>query len=250
MTRDDLIGFIDELSLEQDVYARMESFRTGLCRLLPAVDHVAVNINLNYDLPALARYQAILVSYELIPHEHRPSDILLFTARDKELENPSGKLIEGMIRKGFPIDEYHPPLSFDYCFGDDQSYLGTIFLWQEKSRQPDNASLQREMERLHTLIVLLLSASVDRYFAANPIERAYFYALAAINREAKLTLQENRCAILRFHGLEYKEAAEHLGVSDSAVRKYMGNVHRKTGTHSLGDLIFKYMTPAGRRLNR
>jgi DNA-binding CsgD family transcriptional regulator len=67
-----------------------------------------------------------------------------------------------------------------------------------------------------------------------------------MSKDAGLSLQERRVVTLRLLGHAYKEIADKLNISEDAIKKHLGSVHRKTGTRSYTELFAKYFTP---RLN-
>src|SRR5690606_36340395 len=163
-------------------------------------------------------------------------------ASREEGEAPSHLLLENLRAQGVPLEDYHPPVTCDYYYKNVE-WLGAVFLWRDRVKTPISQRTRDMLAILEPFVIYILSDLVARYQYAHPVDRLFHDALDDMTQDAGLTFQERRVVTLRLLGHAYKEIADKLNISEDAIKKHLGSVHRKTGTRSYTELFAKYFTP-------
>jgi DNA-binding CsgD family transcriptional regulator len=159
-----------------------------------------------------------------------------------ENEEEALGIVDELRQQGFPVDSYHPPISFEYLFGD-HAYLGTIVLWRELRRAPISQATLDTMAGLESFLIYALSDIVLRHKRAEPLVGVFDDALEQLTEEAGLSKTEVRVVLLLLLGHSYKDMADMLSVSMDTVKYHLKTIYRKTGTRSGSELFAKYFTP-------
>jgi DNA-binding CsgD family transcriptional regulator len=237
---DKVLHFLNRMPLTNNTERAVESYRDALSGLLGEVDRVSIFVNIRCDLQDPETYQpGIMVALGI-----QTGDDMYVSSFPSD-NRTSEMLLENLRSQGLPLENYHTPIPFDYYYYD-RAYLGTIFLWRERSKQPISQRVHDTVKLLEPFIIYMLSDLIARYNYAHPIDRLFYDALHEMQMEAGLSVQERRVVAFRLLGLAYKEIADKLNISEDAIKKHLGSVHRKTGTRSYTELFAKYFTP---RLN-
>lgn len=238
---DKVLQFLNRLPLISDTQKAVEAYKAALMDLLGEVDRVSIYININCDLhDPRAYHPGIFVTVDTSAAEESIS-----VTSHQEGTRPSDRFLENMRQQGVPLELNHQPVVFDYYY-NDLAYLGTIFLWRDRTKPQISKRVQDTMKLLEPFVIYMLSDLISRHHYANPIDRLFQDALKTMSEEAGLSLQERRVVTLRLLGHAYKEIADKLSITEDAIKKHLGSVHRKTGTRSYTELFAKYFTP---RLN-
>ncbi|MBS1913373.1 MAG: winged helix-turn-helix domain-containing protein [Bacteroidetes bacterium] len=238
---DNILHFLNRLPLTNDTQRAVDRYREALLELIGEVDRVSIYVNINCALQD--------------PDEYQPDMMITVDATSgvegvsvtsyHQGERPSDRLLDNFRSQGLPVDQFHPPVSFDYYY-NDHAYLGTIFLWRDRTKPITSERSRNTVALMEPFIIYMLSDLIARYHYAHPVDRMFHDALKNMTQEAGLSTQERRVVMLRLLGLSYKEIADQLSISEDAIKKHLGSVHRKTGTRSYTELFAKYFTP---RLN-
>jgi DNA-binding CsgD family transcriptional regulator len=233
--------FLNSLPMTNDRLKWMEAFRDALQQLLGDVDRVVVSVDTYCDL--------------LYPETYRPAiDIAQYSSSSADdaatalmTTQRTGKgradvLLEDFQRLGYPLDDYHQPLTYNYYYAG-QAYLGTIFLLRDKNKTPISQRTIDAMQTLEPFLIFALSDVVARHYYAKPLDRVFNDTLAEISRDANLSIQDFRILSSLLMGYSYKQVADLMEVSLDTIRKHIKRIYRKTRTGSLAELFAKYFTP-------
>ncbi|HVZ38530.1 MAG TPA: LuxR C-terminal-related transcriptional regulator [Candidatus Kapabacteria bacterium] len=237
---DHVVEFLNALPMTGNTVDWINGFRDALRKLLGDVDRVAVKINENCYLNDPGRHQPLAVS-------------MLRTGSNKVAETavmamaiggtaPSHAFIEEIRSIGHNLDEYHPPLCYDYHY-DGTAYLGSILLFRERVKAPISERSAEAMQALEPFIIFALSDVVTRHHYEKPIDRVFSEILMQVARESNLSTQDIRILTLMLMGLSYKQVADRMELSIDTIRKHTKRIYRKTRTGSLPELFAKYFTP-------
>lgn len=232
-----MLVFFRSLPLSGGVTEWIDAFRGALKLLLREVDWITVSVNIDCNLQTLDP-----PSPRAIMSDHRPDGEQGRVPAEAPPERlHADRLVEEVRRDRFPIESYHPPLSFVYYYSND-AYLGTIVIWREGGRSPISTRTIEAMRGLESVVIFLLSGCVARYQSDRPVDSHFQEALLRIVREGGLSSQEKRIMILQLLGHSYREIADILAISIDTVGKHVNAIHRKTETRSFGELFAKYFT--------
>lgn len=238
---DKLLHFLNRLPLTGDMQSAVDVYRQALSEMIGEVERVSLFVNVNCDLQDPDVYQpGTMITVDTTSGSEGVS-VTTYSKGDR----PSDQYLENFKNQGLPLHEYHEPIIFDYYF-NDKAYIGTIFLWRLRIKPAISERARKLVALLEPFIIYILSDLVARYHYAHPVDRMFHDALKTMATEASLSPQERRVVSLRLLGLAYKEIADQLNISEDAIKKHLGSVHRKTGTRSYTELFAKYFTP---RLN-
>ncbi len=240
---DKVLHFLNRLPLTSNVSAAVERYKEALLELIGEVDRVSIFVNVNCDLSETGSgggAGGMLITVDTTTDAQGVS-----VSPYSEGVRPSDRYLENFRAQGLPLDDYHPPFIIDYHYNDIR-YLGTIFLWRDRTKTAISDRARRTVALMEPFIIYMLSDLIARYHYAHPVDRMFHDALRTMTEEAHLSPQERRVVMLRLLGLAYKEIADQLHISEDAIKKHLGSVHRKTGTRSYTELFAKYFTP---RLN-
>lgn len=239
-----ILRFLNSLPVTGDPFAWIPVFREELARLLGDVDRITVSVNFNCDLQDPENYRpemSIAQHVPVVQEEGSSGTTTLKTMQGTPIE----RLVEELNNQGYPLDEYYPPVGFDFYLSG-QAYLGVILLWRERCNPPISEVSQKLMESIEPFLAFVLSDLVARRQQAEPDVRIFSDALQQLTNQVKLSRQEQRVVILQLFGHSYKDIADLLGVSVDGAKHHLKMVHRKTGTRSYTELFAKYFMP---RLN-
>lgn len=239
---DKVLHFLNRLPLTSNMQSAVERYKEALLDLIGEADRVSIFVNVNCDLGDNAARDGggMLITVDTASDAQGVS-----VNTYPEGVRPSDQYLENFRAQGIPLDDYHPPFILDYYYNDSQ-YLGTLFLWRDRTKTAISERARRTVALMEPFIIYMLSDLIARYHYAHPVDRMFHDALSTMTAEAHLSPQERRVVTLRLLGLAYKEIADQLHISEDAIKKHLGSVHRKTGTRSYTELFAKYFTP---RLN-
>lgn len=240
---DKVLHFLNRLPLTSDMQTAVDIYREAFVELLGDVDRVSLYINIRCDLTAEAQlmYPSKLV---ITVDTTVGKDGISVTSR-QDGQHTSHLILENLRSQGVKLEDYHPPVANDYYYRNVE-WLGAIFLWRDRVKTPISAQTRDLLAILEPFVIYMLSDLVARYHYAHPVDRLFQDALEDMMRDGGLTTQERRVITFRLLGHAYKEIADKLSISEDAIKKHLGSVHRKTGTRSYTELFAKYFTP---RLN-
>ena len=232
---------MNRLPLTSDSQHAIERYREALMEMLGEVDRVSIYVNINCNLEDPEVYQPDMMITVNATEGTEGVSVASFNTGEK----PSDRLIENFRSQGLPLDDYHAPVSYDYYL-HDRAYLGALILWRDRTKPAITERTRTMVALMEPFVIYMLSDLIARYHYAHPVDRMFHDALKTMTNEAQLSQQERRVVTFRLLGLAYKEIADQLNISEDAIKKHLGSVHRKTGTRSYTELFAKYFTP---RLN-
>lgn len=235
-----VLRFLNELPMTGDVVEWIESFRDVLHRMLGDVDRVAVKVNTNCDLINPETYKP---TFEVVQYPQQKGETSETVVTPLENGTPPSQALIGDLREfGHSLDDYHPPLAYDYFYAGC-AYLGTILLFRERSKQPISEKTNATMHALQAFMNFVLSDLVTRNYYFRPINRVFYDILLGLIKEAGLSMQDVRILSYMLLGYSYKQVGDRMKVTIDTVRKHMKRIYRKTKTGSLAELFAKYFTP-------
>jgi transposase len=243
ITVDCLIGLMNSLPSEYSVAACANTLRNGLRLILKDVDRISIDINTRCDLLNPDDYAPDLMLNQGLAPDRRNADInIRKAAKSGEIAK---YLLENFSAQKVSLDLYHAPIWREY-YHQDKAYLGTLFLWRERTKPPISERTIALLDRLRKFIQYVLADVVTRHHYAHHLERTFYDIVSSIAEECELGMQERRVLIMRLLGASYKDIAKRIHVAPNTVSKYATSIHQKTGTKSVIDLFATYLTP---RLN-
>lgn len=234
-----VLRFLNALPVTDKPLEWVNTFRAGLQQLMPEVDRISVNININCNLSAPEMYHPTLHITQ-----HARNEVVSVASRSKD-DRPSDKLLDDFRHQGLPLQDYHPPLCFEYYYAG-MAYTGTIFLWRELRKAPISQRTIDMLTAMEPFLIFVITSHVARYQNAQPINAVFHDSLESLVQDAHLSDQEKRIVVMQLLGHSYKEIADLLNIALATVKKHLASIHRKTDTHGFTELFAKYFTP---RLN-
>jgi len=236
-----VVRFLNGLSLSTDTVSWVTAFRDNLSELLKDVDKITVVVNTRCDLLTPGRVPSDITVRQYFEGNENPHQPVAVTLRSQSVTR-SESIIGTLRERGFTADKYQTPLSFEYYLNGVE-YLGIIVLWQEQGKPQVSKSTIEMIEQLEPFILFAFSDCVARHRLIKPQDQVFNDALSAMQQEAELTDQERRVVILQVMGHTYQEIADHLEISVETARKHVSNIYRKTKTSSYIELFAKYFSP-------
>ncbi|MEO5929309.1 MAG: LuxR C-terminal-related transcriptional regulator [Candidatus Kapaibacterium sp.] len=239
-----VVQFLNRLPLTSDVQMAVETYRSALMGLLGEVDRISIYVNIRCNLAEPESYTAdliIMLDNKVTVEAAGP----MVSGSNQDGIKMSERLLTNFRNQGMPVDTYYDPVAMDYYY-NDQAYLGTIFLWRERSKPPLSPQVVETLSAIEPFTIYMLSDLITRYHYSHPTDRLFHDTLYHMAMDAGLSMQERRVVALRMLGHAYKEIADQLNITEDAIKKHLSSVHRKTGTRSYTELFAKYFTP---RLN-
>src|SRR5687768_14575757 len=137
MTRDHVLAFINTLPTSPDPITWVVGFRRALLKMLPDVDHISASINLRCYDPV---YRPSTPIRNLVPHlknhVHESNGVITRKGISSQMvvRDGPGRVLEDMIRFGFPTEKYHPP--HQVLLSNSMHYIGSIMLWTDRANKP------------------------------------------------------------------------------------------------------------------
>lgn len=238
---DKVLNFLNQMPVINNTDAWVEQFRDALKELLGGVDRVSLYIDTACDLVSPGSYKPDMYMILDVAESLRSEGGVSVVSQDNE-KRPSELLLEKFRYQGMPLHDYQDPVCFDYYFAG-QAYLGSLFLWRDRSKVPISRQIRETVTLLEPFIIFTLSDLIARYHYANPVDKLFLDALQTMTLDADLNTQERRVVMLRLLGSSYKEIADEINITVGAIKKILGSVHRKTETRSYTELFAKYFTP-------
>ncbi len=233
------LRFLTTLPVTGDTVEWINRFRTGLRDLLGDVDRISLNINRQASLqdPQSPEVVFSVTQYADAVGEQQGVDV---STQDRSAPF-SDRLLAGVREQGFPLDDYHEPLAYNYFFSGI-AYVGTMFLWRERNRPPIASATIELIERLEPFVVYAITSHVAWCQYSRPSDRGFQIALRNMVQATGLTPQEQRVAVLQLLGRSHKEIAQMLTIAVPTVKKHVNSIYRKTGTRSHSELFARYFT--------
>lgn len=235
-----IIDFLNSLPTTGDSKLWIAGFREALLNLLGDIDRITISVNVDCNIIDPESYN---VGTFIIQHVSPSQEVSasVDVQSNAMTESHAGRILDAMRGQNYPFASYHTPSSFDY-FYKGEAYLGVIILWRELSKPPINQVTLETVRMLEPFLIFALSYLVARHQTEKPIGRVFNEAIGAMIRDAGLSPQEHRIAVLQLMGHSYKEIADLLFVSLDTVKKHFKYIHRKTGTRSQAELFAKYFS--------
>ncbi|MBC8144048.1 MAG: helix-turn-helix transcriptional regulator [bacterium] len=236
-----LIEFLNGMPMQLVLLDGINSLRDRLTTLVPDVDRISIQVNLNCDLERPHEYHPNLSILQRADRAERLDEGMEVRALTKA-ETQSEELLSQMRRGGFPFELYREPISIDLLF-EGTAVLGALVLWRNVDKSPISEETLAFIERINPFLVYAFSNLVTRHHYTNPGDRVFYSVLGEMAKSAKLTPQEQRIISYRLMGYSYKRIADDIDRSVDVVKKQLASVHRKTGTHGHSELFAKYFSP-------
>lgn len=232
------IAFLNSLPTVGTSLDWINSLRESLRLILGDVDRISISLNTECDLVEPENYEPdLVISYTAT---ESTAGALRLSSQHSESGHYE-RILDGFRRQGVPLEQFHPPTSFDYYYGG-YAYLGTIFLWKDLQNPPISETSIALVEALEPFLVFVLSDFVVRHQRMRPIDSVFHDALEHMTLDAGLSSQERRIVILQLLGHSYKEMAEVMNIAVDTVKKHFKKIHQKTGTRGQAELFAKYFT--------
>ncbi|MCC7438692.1 MAG: helix-turn-helix transcriptional regulator, partial [Armatimonadetes bacterium] len=234
------LEFLNDLPTTPDVVQWITAFRDGLQKLLHDVDRVTVVVDVACNLLDPGKLDKRQSVAQFVQAGDKNPNSLAITSRTTE-QSPAQRIVDTLASKGFTTKTYHTPACFEYYY-HQREYIGVILLWREMGRSPVSRYTIEFLHRQEPFISFLFSDLVARYQLSKPQGSVLNEAMAALNRDAELTEQEQKVVILQLLGHSYQQMADRLLISIETVRKHASTIYRKTNTGSAQELFAKYFT--------
>jgi len=228
-----VLRFLNSLPVSggrQDVILQL---RSALLGLLGDVDKITFVVNFACNLTAPQSYQP-----QSGITQYTDSGYVAVSTSDS---GPLDRILETLRQQGHPFEEFHPPIGFAYNYAQ-AAYLGAIILWRSTKSAPISPETTQLMDGLRPFLEFVLSDMVARDRVDRPIGAVFNSAIAGMVRDAGLSSQEERVALLQLLGHSYREIADRLYVTVDTVKKHFKQIYRKTKTRSQSELFAKYFT--------
>lgn len=231
---DHILQFLNSLPVSGDRAEVIGRLRDAFRGLLIDVDRVSIVVNFECNLTAPETFDP----NSMIITQHAASSKIMVTSGD---QSPLERHLEGFRQQGLPLHQFHSPFGIAYYFLG-QAYLGAIFLWRSIQNSPISAETIQLMTDLHPFLEYALSDIVARDRVERPVGVVFNQAITTMVREAGLSKQEERVAVLQLLGHSYREIADRLYVTVDTVKKHFKQIYRKTKTRSQAELVAKYFS--------
>ena len=236
-----ILYFLNELPLTDNTNQWSNCFRSALLSLFQDIDHIAININQACDLKSPVDYTPTIVLRQHVSSIDAPErGVVVGMPADEG--RPSERMMEEFRLQGRPLENYHPPHSFNYYYAG-YAYLGTIFLFRESHKSGISGQTLETLDALEPFLIYVIANHVIWYQQNRPAEQLFQDGLTRLNREAGLSIQEQRVVIYHLLGYSYEEMANLLAISTKTVKKHISTIHQKTGTHRQRELFAQYFSP-------
>lgn len=238
---DNILRFLNGLSLSTDTVSWVTAFRDSLAGLLRDVDRITVVVNTECDMLTPGRRK---VNMTLSQYFHGGETRIQAVAVDPRstATTRSSLIVKALRERGFTEEYYYEPIPFEYYLSGDE-YLGIILLWREQGKAQISQATIEILEHLEPFILFAFTDCVARHRLTKPQDRVFNDALSVMQSEAQLTEQERRVVVLQIMGHTYQGIADRLEISVETARKHVSNIYRKTGTGSYTELFAKYFSP-------
>jgi DNA-binding CsgD family transcriptional regulator len=204
------------------------------------VDRISIDINTSCDLMCPQDYEPDMMISQNVAAEQRGAG--LEVSRVQKPGAMAQHLLNKFRAQKVSLGIYHPPVWREY-YHERSAYLGTIYLWRERSRPVISDRTLALLDLLKPFIIFLFTDLVTRHHYANPLERAFYEVVRSLADECHLGMRERNVLVLRLLGQSYKKIGDRLGIATNTVGKHVTNIYKKTGTGSTIDLFAKYFTP-------
>jgi len=237
---DDLLNVLVRLPTRCDLAVCADELRKSLRLILRDVDRISIDINTSCDLLNPNDYRPDMMVSQSVVSGREETDLEVTAARSPGAM--AAHLLERFRVQGVSLDIYHPPIWREYYY-EGSAYLGTIFLWRERSEPELSERTLARLDALEPFIVFLLTDIVTRHHYAHPLERVFNEVVATLSDACGLGLQERKILILRLHGETYKQIADQMNITINTVSKHVSSIYRRTHTTSTIDLFAKYFAP-------
>lgn len=234
-----MLRFLNTLPMSGHLVEWIGVLRDALLALLADVDRVMVDVNYLCDLDDPENYHPVGALTQHIP-QGRSGGVVIESGGG--WASHADRVIGQARRSGFDLRSFHPPVSFEFVYGEG-AYLGTIVLWREKGKTQTSKGTIAFVESIRPFMTFVLSNLVARHNALRPVDRAFHEALSRIAVELRLTEREQEVLAIHLFGYPYQAIAEMIHVGIDTVRKHVKSIHRKAGVMTYTELFAKYFTP-------
>lgn len=234
-----IVGFLQEFPVDAPIGDWCREVRDILQASFSDIDRITISVNTQSDLLHPGEYSpTYAISQNAYPDPAHKG--LQMTPHRPEQNDIATHLIEEFKRRGHPVDRYAQPYVVHLAY--KEAYLGTIFLWREKTSPEISESTLSVFAQLESFLVFVISDAIMRHHYTAPIERVFYSTLRDVAQRAQLTPQEYRVITFRLLGYMYKEIASELNISQDSVKKTLQHVYRKSDTGSHIEFFAKYFT--------
>ena len=224
-----------------DTIVWIEKFRDLLGTLFNDVDRITISVNANCWLLDPEKYDPGFMIVQSA-HSINDNEQKIWIESHSQNQSPTKDLYKIIKEIGFPVDQYHIPVSYDYYL-KGSAYLGSIIFWRYKKAMETSSATFRQIERLSPFLEYALSAVLARRHYSNPIDVSFYHAFHTMGKEKGISLNERDVLCYRLFGYSYKDIAVKVGVTEGTIKKQLQSVYRKTGTRSHAELFAKYFAP-------
>jgi DNA-binding CsgD family transcriptional regulator len=235
------IRFLNALPQTDDTNQWSSCFRTALLEVFHDIDHIAVNLNQMCDVTDPESYRPTVVLRQHVATSDVRERQVVVTV-DAEEGRPSEEVLKELQRQGRPLNNYHPPMSFDYYYAG-RAYLGTIFVFRERAKPPISKATLATIDAMEPFFITAMANHAIWYTQTRPSERIFYDGMERLVTEAGLSVQEQRVAVYHMMGYSYDEMARLLAISTKTVKKHVNTIHRKSGTRRQRELFARYLSP-------
>lgn len=235
-----LVNVLHQFPVDQNIGTWCQEVRDVLQSAFDDVDRVTISVNTNCDLLHPEEYHPRLsIAQDAYPDDaHKGLGIV---RHDINKADVAEELVREFERQGYPVDRYHTPFVLNLEYRG--AYLGTVFLWREKSNPSISTETVETFFHLEQFLIYVMSDVILRHHYNAPVERVFYATLREVSAHASLTPQEHRVITYRLLGYMYKEIASELNISQDGVKKTLQQVYRKTETGSHIEFFAKYFAP-------
>lgn len=238
---DTLIDLLNRLPVNPDTKQWTRQFADTIIDVFDDIDYAIANIRITVNL--------------LAPSSDRsgPTYRQNFFVKDGgyklslgRIESKDGpvwtKLLEDGREHGFPFDEYHEPMGYDFYLEQDV-YLGSLVIFRRVENPPTSEATISILGRLRPFMTKVFLYHLAIHQLQRPRDMLYNDVLGSIIADANLTRREGEVIALLVLGHSYDEASKTLGVSKSTLISHVQKIYRKANVAKLGELFARYMTP-------
>jgi len=242
-----LLDFLNRLPTTNDVTSWITEMKLGLQSLL-RISRVTITINVHLDL------DKVVVGERHGRGRPRRRDIVTITQRDSTTDAKAtliakhrqgsrlDQVLGAMGRGGFPLNQYHAPVGFEYTHAGGEN-IGTIILWQDRQRPPILESTRTLMDEMRPFLTFLLTDCIAR-MPRNVFDVRTFTHVV-MNMAERKGLTRRQCEVLIPHmlGRDVPQISAELGIAETTVKSHISTIHRRSGCRTPTELFAQYLSP-------
>ena len=215
LSRSRLLELVNRLPRSVDAIQWATEFRNVIAPLVPEADRISININLVAVVTSLPRTveRTGTIHVKVVGVDSPP-----MVRFDFQRDVGTSRLVRAFSHLGLPVDEYWPPIGFDY--ETEGGYVGSILLWRLKSRAPMSPNAAEPFLRLAPFLRYAMSSACVRFQASH---QQYLQSRQVLNRLTSLDLTNRQREILvcRANGYSIRQTAQTLCISEATVRRHL-----------------------------